>query len=868
MARRRVWRYGLLGVGSVIVLAIIAGVVVVSRFNPNDLKPKIIAAVQQATGRQLALNGPVGLKLSLWPTVELRNVTLANPPGFSRPDTATLDRLDLQLAILPLLHHQLVIDRLVLVDPTITLETNRQGATNWQFTPPPSQPAAPPQAAPHSKSSGGGMTIGVRDVQVKDATVTWHNDRTNQTLTLAVTSLSAKAASPDAPMKLAVTAAYNGTPFTLDGDLGPLNRLQQPQNRTPWPVKLTLATLGATVGVHGSLTQPLQGRGYKLTFDGTIPDLTRFAPLLPGTRLPPLHDVQFATQIADSGHPVPTVDSATLQLGPADLGSYVSGLKITAVDISAPPNDQPVHLSVQASRDTVPLSLTATVGAGATTLQGQSAPVPVDMIVHAGNASLTVKGTIAHPETLSGANLTLAAVVPDLGALAAVARHPLPAVKDIALQTRLTDGPGGFQHGAALQDLSLTTSDGDVSGDLSVAAGPPQTLDGTLHAKRIDADALLAALGKPVAPPPPAGTPPTSPAQGTAAQGTASGAASRPAPPAHGAPAPRPAASGGLFSDTPLPFAALRQANANLAVTVDDLRSGGLDYRGITIHLVLQNGKLQVAPFDATLPEGKLVGRLSVDANPPVPPVALTLHAPGLAVAPLLAAAGVPGYASGNLEVYADLHGAGASPHAIVAGLDGSLGLAMQGGTIDTRLLNSLLGPVLERANLLQLLGGGGTSALRCFALRADLHHGVADLRTLLLNSALLTMDGTGSANLASETLDLRLRPQGRIAGTTLVVPLDVSGPIRAPAVKVNAIGAAKADVGSVAGAVAGAATPLGLIGGLLGGGRLLNTASADTCPGPLALARGETPPAAAAAPAARSEKTDSPVSVLKNLFR
>jgi AsmA protein len=311
----------------------------------------------------------------------------------------------------------------------------------------------------------------------------------------------------------------------------------------------------------------------------------------------------------------------------------------------------------------------------------------------------------------------------------------------------------------------------------------------------------------------------------------------------------------------------LRQADANLAVTMDDLKSGGLDYRSIVIHVVLQGGKLRVAPFDATLPEGKLAATLSVDADAAAPPVALTMHAPGLAVAPLLSAAGMPGYASGKLEVYADLHGAGASPHAIAAGLDGTIGLAMQNGTIDTKLLNKLLGPVLDRANLLGLLSGGGSSELRCFALRADAQHGIADLRTLLLDSSVLTMDGTGSVNLGDETLALRLRPQGRIAGTALVVPLQVSGPIRTPAVKVNALGAAKADVGSVAGAVVGTATPLGLIGGMLGGGKLLNTAPVVSCPDALAMARGQTP-AAAPAPTAQAKKPRGPQTLLKDLFR
>jgi AsmA-like C-terminal region len=172
----------------------------------------------------------------------------------------------------------------------------------------------------------------------------------------------------------------------------------------------------------------------------------------------------------------------------------------------------------------------------------------------------------------------------------------------------------------------------------------------------------------------------------------------------------------------------------------------------------------------------------------------------------------------------------------------------MQNGTIDTQLLERSLGPVLQPANLLGVVSHGGTANLRCFALRADIHRGVADLRALTLNSSALSMDGSGSINLGDETLTLRLRPQGRLGGTIIVVPMQVTGPIRSPGVKVNALGATAADVGSVAGTVLGKATPLGLLGGLLGGGKLLDPAAADSCAGPLAVARSRT-----ASPAAMS---------------
>ncbi|MFI4983395.1 MAG: AsmA family protein, partial [Nevskiales bacterium] len=100
MARRRrpVLRITLVTVAALLVA--IVGVVVVglARIDPDRLKPRIAAAVKQATGRDLLLRGPIHLSFSLQPSVQVTDVSFSNPPGFSRPMMATLQRLDLQLA--------------------------------------------------------------------------------------------------------------------------------------------------------------------------------------------------------------------------------------------------------------------------------------------------------------------------------------------------------------------------------------------------------------------------------------------------------------------------------------------------------------------------------------------------------------------------------------------------------------------------------------------------------------------------------------------------------------------------------------------------------------------------------------------------
>ena len=79
--------------------------------------------------------------------------------------------------------------------------------------------------------------------------------------------------------------------------------------------------------------------------------------------------------------------------------------------------------------------------------------------------------------------------------------------------------------------------------------------------------------------------------------------------------------------------------------------------------------------------------------------------------------------------------GAGRTPHAIAAGLNGSLGLAMAGGEIENALVASLFGDVLHSAGLSgELAGNLARSRINCFALRLTATHGVAHVDPLVLD--------------------------------------------------------------------------------------------------------------------------------------
>jgi hypothetical protein len=187
----------------------------------------------------------------------------------------------------------------------------------------------------------------------------------------------------------------------------------------------------------------------------------------------------------------------------------------------------------------------------------------------------------------------------------------------------------------------------------------------------------------------------------------------------------------------------------------------------------------------------------------------------------------------------------------------------MVGGTMDNRLLGSTLGSVLRASNLLDLVGRGGTSEIQCFAAGLDANNGIATVRSLAFVSTLFIMDGDGSVNLGAETLDLHVRPQAKLAGVGLVVPLRVSGPFRSPSAASDPAAAVTQNAGTVAGALLSGTTPLGLVAGALGGKQLLGGAEADCGPQGAAASAGP-----AVSPGQRLQKPPNLGNVLKQLFR
>ncbi|SAK87698.1 AsmA family protein [Caballeronia arationis] len=130
---------------AILALLIAVIVVVFLTFDWNRARPWVDDKVSQAIGRQFHITGDLKLGWARppsetgwkrwvpWPRFTAQKITVANPDWAKQQYFATLDEIEFQVALLPLLAHDIVIPTINLVNPSIDLERLKDNRNNWTF---------------------------------------------------------------------------------------------------------------------------------------------------------------------------------------------------------------------------------------------------------------------------------------------------------------------------------------------------------------------------------------------------------------------------------------------------------------------------------------------------------------------------------------------------------------------------------------------------------------------------------------------------------------------------------------------------------------------------------------------------------------
>ncbi|HEY4163092.1 MAG TPA: AsmA family protein [Dongiaceae bacterium] len=245
----------------------------------NAYKDLIAQQVQAATGRQLVLAGDVHVGLSLTPSLEVQQVSFRNADWGSEPQMLKFDRLEADVALLPLLASEIRIKRLRLVGADILLETDKNGQGNWVMG--------------NGNSAGSAPLPEIGETTIENAKLRFHNGVTGRTHDLMVDKL---VVSPNGSNTL--TLAFNGqadaVPVALNGTIGTLADFVH----GPLPVNLTGKIGGGDASIKGQVADPasVKGIAFDLSMSGkSLSDLNG----LTGATLPASAPYQVQSKLLD-----------------------------------------------------------------------------------------------------------------------------------------------------------------------------------------------------------------------------------------------------------------------------------------------------------------------------------------------------------------------------------------------------------------------------------------------------------------------------------------------------------------------------------------------------------------------------------------
>lgn len=223
----------LIALGVILVL-LVGAVVALPFFIPVEtIKEQVIVAARDVTGRELAIKGDVSFKPFPRFEVEVGEVSFANAEGATDPNMAEIEKLLVQVQIMPLLSGQVRVDSFVLEKPVIHLEIDKSGKANYVFDSGP--PAEETEPSGETASTGGDMAvpdISLGDVRLVDGLVTYSDQRSGQRMEISAINMTVSLPDMASPFSAKGSLDWQGETIELtlnsDGLKGLLAGQQTP----------------------------------------------------------------------------------------------------------------------------------------------------------------------------------------------------------------------------------------------------------------------------------------------------------------------------------------------------------------------------------------------------------------------------------------------------------------------------------------------------------------------------------------------------------------------------------------------------------------------------------------------------------------
>jgi AsmA family protein len=410
-------------------------------------------------------------------------------------------------------------------------------------------------------------------------------------------------------------------------------------------------------------------------------------------------------------------------------------------------------------------------------------PYLFDADVVAGGTHIKADGSIARPFNFGEWSAQVEATGPDLADLYPLIGLALPNTPPYDLRGVVRRD--GRTYG--MPRVEGRVGDSDLTGAFTATRRNNDRLflDGDFRTNSLDFDDLMAVLG---------GAPDTS----------------ETASPEQRQMAANLAAQGRLFPDAQLDISRVRNMDARVRYRAARVRSDRFPLRGLAVDINLDDGLLRLDPMTLDLSQGRIGGALAINAREDVPRVDLDVRLSNGRLESIFTLASGQQPMTGTLLGRAQLTGRGASVRDAAANASGEVSFVTPSGEV-REALAELTGINVVRGLGLLLAEDQGKIDIRCGVASFRVNNGVAQARSIVIDTETMLIRGEGTVSLRDETLDLRLQGEPKEARIIrIAAPITLTGRLRSPDVGVEAGGAAAQS--SVAALLASLVAPIAAV--------------------------------------------------------
>ena len=401
-------------------------------------------------------------------------------------------------------------------------------------------------------------------------------------------------------------------------------------------------------------------------------------------------------------------------------------------------------------------------------------PYDFDSRIEAGATRVRLAGHIDHPFDFAALSGQFSVAGSDLADLYRLTGLALPNTPPYSLAA------GFARRGAvyALRGISGAVGQSDLEGAMTVnnSTGRP-FVKADIASRRLRLADLAAVVG-----------------------GVPKHAARHPLSPVQKIEAARLTAEHRIFPDTHLDVTRVRGMDAKVVYRAASVAAGRLPIRALRLDVSLDHGVISADPLDLTLPQGRLVGTIRIDAREAIPAEAIDFRLTNARLEHLIAVKrGAPPALEGGLYARARLTGVGDSVRAAAASANGSVTLVVPSGEI-RQTFAELMGIDATRGLYLLLTKSQKETPIRCAVADFRARGGVLNLDRAVLDTGVVTVAGSGDVDLRQETLNLQLKGRPKKFELLRVsAPITLKGTLVQPKVGVDIVKAAPQAILSVA---------------------------------------------------------------------